>query len=272
MKSPEYPDLDFVRPASYDVGRPERIRVIVVHTTEGHEDDQAAESGAHYDGIRTDGTSAHYYHDPDSTVQCVLTTDRAHTARYHGNRIGIHHELCGSAKQSAVGWGDAASQAIIRRAAKQAARDAARWQIPIRRLTSAEVRNGALGFCGHNEITLAFPEDNGTHWDPGTSFPWPFFLSLVEQYTNGEDDMPSVEEIADAVKTAVVNRSGLTVGVALEDAAQTAPRVERIEAAVNTLVARPGQTVVLSPDQLGQLADAVVARLTATELVWKSAA
>jgi hypothetical protein len=247
MKSTEYPDLEWVAAKSFSPGRPERIRVIVVHTTEGHEDQRSAENGAHNDAVRTDGTSAHYFHDPDSTVQCVLTRDRAHSARAHGNMIGIHHELCGTAEQSASQWADAASQGIIRNAARQAARDAAKYGIPIRRLTSAEVRNGALGFCGHNEITSAFPEDRGTHWDPGTAFPWPLFLSLVEQYTNGEDDMPTPNEVAEAVW-----------------AAEVGPAANRVK--MSALLARaatpqPAPTVVLAPDQLDALADKVAAKL-----------
>lgn len=265
MKSAEYPDLDFVRPRSYTPGRPDRVRVIVIHTTEGHEDQYAAENGAHNDSTRVDGTSCHYFHDPDSTVQCVLTTDRAHSALPHGNAIGVHHELCGTAGQGAKGWADSASLAIIRRAAKQAARDATKYGIPVRRLTSAEVRNGALGFCGHNEITLAFPEDKGTHWDPGTDFPWAQFLSLVEMELNG--DTMSDAELISALLAREVNSHGLKVGVALEDASDAAAAATRIEAVLAQLVARPAvpapstTTVVLAPDQLEQLAAKVAAKL-----------
>jgi hypothetical protein len=269
MRSPEYPDLLFVPARSFDSGRPQRPRWIVVHTTEGHEGPEGAENGAHYDSTRTDGTSAHYHHDEDSTVQCVRTTDRAHSARAHGNLYGIHHECAGKAGQGKAGWADASSQGEIRNLAKQCARDARKWQIPIRRLTSAEVRNGALGFCGHNEITIAFPEDKGTHWDPGPDFPWAQFLSLVQQYTNGDDDdMPSAEDVADAVKTAVVNKHGLTVGIALERSVQAADHLDDF---ITRQAAQPAAVVVLAPDQLEQLADKVVTRLQASELVWKTA-
>lgn len=276
MKSSENPDLEFRPPASYTKGREDRVRVIVVHTTEGHEGTTAAEDGAAYDGRRTDGTSCHYFHDADSSVQCVLTTDTAHAARYHGNRIGSHHELCGTAGQGPKGWADPVSQATIRNGARIAARDARKYNIPVRRLTSAEVRGGALGFCGHNEITLAFPEDNGTHWDPGTDFPWAQFLSLVRDELEGKDDVSAAEVwntdgLIDNpawrpdAKTNLKITGRTAIGVAMEEA--HAARV-----AVTQLAARPvlPPVVLTEADRVG-IAALVVAELQRYELGWRVA-
>lgn len=196
-QSPEYPDLKWIPPRSWTAGRPAAPRVIVIHTTEGHEHFQAAEDGAAYDQRRTDGTSTHYFHDPDSTVQCVHTRDQAHTARRNGNRIGIQHELCGRAGQSDAQWDDPNSNAILRRAAAQAARDARKYGIPVVKLTPAQLRAGERGFVGHVDCTYAFPEDAGDHTDPGPRFPWAEFLALVRAEL--EDDMPTAEEVAAAV-------------------------------------------------------------------------
>lgn len=179
VQSPEYPDLLWIPPRSYTRGRPAPPRVIVIHTTEGHEHFDAAEDGALHNQRRTDGTSAHYFHDPNSTVQGVHTRDQAHTARRNGNRIGIHHECCGRAGQTDKQWDDANSNAIIRNAAKQSVRDAKKYGIPPVKLTPAQVRAGAKGFCGHVDITYAYPEDDGDHTDPGPRFPWAEFLALV---------------------------------------------------------------------------------------------
>lgn len=178
-QSPEYPDLKWVEPKSWTNANRTYVQLIVIHTTEGHERATSAEDGAAYDARRTDGTSTHYFHDQDSTVQCVRTNDQAHTARRQGNRRGIQHELCGRAGQSDEQWDDAASNGTLRRAAKQAARDVRKWNIPVRHLTVAQVRDGQKGFCGHYDITRAFPEDGGTHTDPGPNFPWTEFLNLV---------------------------------------------------------------------------------------------
>jgi len=60
-----------------------------------------------------------------------------------------------------------------------AARDVKKWNIPVRHLTVTEVRSGVKGFCGHVDITRAFPADGGTHTDPGPNFPWTRFLNMV---------------------------------------------------------------------------------------------
>ena len=177
--SPEYPDLPWMPPASWTNANRTSVQLIVIHTTEGSEGPASAEDGAAYDQRRTDGTSTHFFHDQDSTVQCVRTEDIAHAARHQGNLRGIQHELCGRAGQTAAQWNDTASQGTLRQAARQCARDARKWGIPVRHLTVAEVADGVKGFCGHYDITRAFPQDNGTHTDPGPDFPWSDFLDLV---------------------------------------------------------------------------------------------
>lgn len=185
-QSPEYPDLPWVQPRSWTNANRTSVQLVVVHTTEGAASAAAAEDGAAYDQRRTDGTSTHYFHDSTSTIQCVHTADEAHAARNQGNKRGVHHELC--TRAGSANWADAYHQAMLQRAAKQAARDAHKWKIPVRRLTAEQVADGVKGFCGHAEVTKAFPQDNGTHTDPGPGFPWPQFLDMVR--TEMEGDMP----------------------------------------------------------------------------------
>lgn len=185
--SPEFPDLPWVPPKSWTKGRPSggQPTLIVIHTTEGSEGLVSAENGASYDTRRTDGVSTHFFCDQDSTIQCVKTTDRAHTARLHGNDRGVHFELCGRAAQTPDQWHDAASAGTIRQAARIAARVARKHGIPVRRLTVEQVRAGMKGFCEHKTISDAWGETD--HQDPGKNYPWSEFLALVQEELGGTD-------------------------------------------------------------------------------------
>ncbi len=185
-QSTEYPDLLWMPPASWSNANRTSVQLIVIHDTEGSEHATSAEDGASYDQRRTDGTSTHYFHDTNSTVQCVRTEDIAYAARHEGNLRGIQHELCGTAGQGKAGWADAGSTSELRLAARQCARDAKKWNIPVRHLTVAQVAGGEKGFCGHADITKAFPQDNGTHTDPGPDFPWSQFLDMVRAELEGD--------------------------------------------------------------------------------------
>jgi N-acetyl-anhydromuramyl-L-alanine amidase AmpD len=190
-QSPEYPDLLWMQPKSWTDANRSAVQLIIIHTTEGSARGESAEDGASYDQRRTDGTSTHFFHDSNSTVQCVRTADQAHAARAQGNRRGIQHELC--TRAGSANWADAYHSAMLRRAAKQAARDAKKWNIPVRHLTVAQVADGAKGFCGHWDVTRAFPQDNGTHTDPGSGFPWTAFLDMVRDQLSTEDDVATFD-------------------------------------------------------------------------------
>jgi hypothetical protein len=233
-QSSEYPDLRWMPPKSWTNANRSSVQVVVIHATDGSEGATSAEDGASYDQRRTDGTSTHYFHDADSTIQCVLTADISHAAKANGNRIGIQHELCGRADQGAAGWADAASQGTIRQAARQVARDCAKWGIPVRRLTPAQVAAGAKGICGHVDITAAFPQDHGDHTDPGPTFPWTSFLALVQDFLNG-GNMAIDDVDLGKIWGYPVGKSGLTAVQTLQNTYGNSGNIAAIAAAVAAL-------------------------------------
>ena len=157
-------------------------RLIVLHTMENQEKPYAAENVALWFAGRAKDpaplASAHYNVDEDSIVQSVRETDRAwHAGPVNGFSIGIEH--AGYAKQTAVDWFDAPSQAILWRSARLASRLCRRYNIPIQRASEESIANRtAKGFCGHVDVSKAFKHKGG-HWDPGPNFPYDHYLELV---------------------------------------------------------------------------------------------
>ena len=204
-------------PRSYTTGRKTPVRLSVIHTTEGHAGADAAEVGPVIDKNRTDGTSTHCFHDNNSSTQEVLRKDTAHAAFFHGNTLGIQHENCGTATWTAAQWQGDYQQAMLRRCAAAVADDCRTYGLEPRRLSVAEVRRAYYGpapypkgICGHADITAAFPEDGGTHWDPGPNFPWTQFIGMVKEFLSGAgDDMTpaQAQQLTDvvAVVDAMVN-------------------------------------------------------------------
>lgn len=162
-----YSDLLFVH-ALGDGGLRPATTCVVVHATDNT---ASASAEASYARTRPDKTSAHFYVDDGQTIQALDTSHEAYGCLYHGNRISVQFELCGHSNQL--------SDATLRRAAPVVARVCREFGIPVRHLSADQVRAGVTGICGHDAITLAFPEDRGDHTDPGALFPWDRFISYV---------------------------------------------------------------------------------------------
>lgn len=188
MATPDVPVAKWVgHPKSFTSGRKShQPSVIVIHTTDGHEGPDDAENGAAYDKRRTDGTSTHYFVDSNSIVQEVEHKDESHAARTKGNDIGIQIEICGLAGQTSAQWEDAVSAATLENVAKLLVAIRRTGSYPLTRLSTSQLRSAwssgsPRGICGHIDITNAFPEDNGTHTDPGKNFPWSKLFNRVKQ-------------------------------------------------------------------------------------------
>lgn len=172
-------------PARYSGPRrlatPLTIRWIVIHTMEIDEKpDVAMGVAALFNGPHSPKASMHYCIDANEVVQTVPESVVAWCAP-GANRYGIHLEHAGWARQTGEEWDDAFTRAMLRRSASLARIIADRYEIPLVRLSPADLLEGKRGFCGHVDAANAFERTNPKrHWDPGPHFPWDHYLMLVQ--------------------------------------------------------------------------------------------
>ncbi len=167
---------EILSPNKYS-GRQSKVRLIVIHTMEVDENGaNVAESVARQFANPARKASAHICVDVDSEVRCVADADTAWAAP-GANADGLQIELAGRASQTTGDWADAASQAILERAAQRVAIWCRDHGIPVRQLSDAELAAGASGIIGHAAASRVYKKSS--HWDPGTSFPWESFLARV---------------------------------------------------------------------------------------------
>ena len=183
-------------PKSYTKGRVRKVQYVCLHYTAGHEGPTDAENGVSYDKRRTDGTSTHYFTDSlGPALQEVPDGDRSHCARYHGNEIGIHIEICGT-RQTREQWLDSVSKPTLETTAYLTAVLLKRHNLAFKLLTVAETRAAyynsvkPTGITDHSRVTQAYPEDNGDHMDVGTAFPWDVFLDMVSRWLDPNKPVP----------------------------------------------------------------------------------
>lgn len=172
---------DFIQARNYTQASRAALRLIVVHTMESPEKPGTARAVAQwFAGASAPQASAHACIDSAEIVLCVREKDVAWAAP-GANRDGYHIEHAGRAAQTEADWSDAPSVAILALSAAHAADVAHRYGIPAKRLTVAEVADGVTkGFCGHVDVTHAFPKLHGSHTDPGAGFPWDSYIEQVK--------------------------------------------------------------------------------------------
>jgi N-acetyl-anhydromuramyl-L-alanine amidase AmpD len=122
------------------------------------------------------GSSAHFNIDNNSVVQSVREQDVAWAAP-GCNHNGIQLEHAGYARQTFEDWHDEYSQAMLKLSAKLCARLCRNYGIPIRWLSSSDLKAGRRGITSHANVSMAFRRS--THWDPGPAFPFREYVQMV---------------------------------------------------------------------------------------------
>lgn len=168
-------------------GRQGKTPVFIgIHTMEAPEGPQTAESIANY--FKTVQASSHWCVDNNSRVRVVLDEDTAWTLPPVNNR-SLNIELAGYARQNAAEWMDPYSKDLLEIAAICAAEWVRKYNIPIRRLTDAQIARYEKGFVGHVDVNRVFK--SSSHWDPGPAFPWDYFLGRVRVHAGQAPAAPT---------------------------------------------------------------------------------
>jgi N-acetyl-anhydromuramyl-L-alanine amidase AmpD len=169
--------LAFMEAKHYRKGRLDKVRVLVIHTAETPESANMANSILSYCQRRTDKVSCHEAIDNRRAIAGVRPYDTAWTTGTI-NSYAYSYELAGRARQTREQWADAYSTKMLEIAAKRVALAAKCWDIPVRKLSPAELKAGKAGICGHVDATYAYQP--GGHTDPGPHFPWKKFIKMVQ--------------------------------------------------------------------------------------------
>lgn len=165
------------------------IRGIAVHTSEGGELTTSAEALSGFissprtyfpDGRIQNTASYHAISDTDR-ILIEVAENRVAYAAGGGNSDFLHICIPGRVSQTREQWLDANSRAHIRRVAEYICDKAPVYNIPLTKLTIAQVKAGARGYCGHNDISKAF--NKSTHTDPEPKFPWDVLASDIAELT-----------------------------------------------------------------------------------------
>lgn len=155
---------------------PGRIRLLVLHSTEG-------ETAAGAAGWFTQAASGGSTHAVVDDSECYRTLDEDvvpwGASGDRANEDGLHVEMAGYARWTRDEW--LSHRAEIEKAAAVVLDWARRYDVPLVFLTAADLRaqgGEARGITTHWEVTKAFDVEGG-HVDPGPEFPIDVFLRMI---------------------------------------------------------------------------------------------
>lgn len=173
-------------PDTWYPSRRDPLDVIVMHITAGLEDldgaDASAERTARYAATTTRKVSWHAGVDSDSFLHLLPASYTAwHCQGFNSESYGVE------ISKATTRWTGMPPAWVDRTLANTAALLAPivkQYDIPLRRLTRAQVLAGGRGFAAHADLD---PERRS---DPGADFPWARLFALIAEINNP----PSVQE------------------------------------------------------------------------------
>ena len=172
------------------------VRLIVLHTAEGAANYR--DLGAFFSNSAS-GVSSHVGIDDTSNEigEYVQPHGKAWTAA-NANPYSVQAELCAFAEWDNATW--QGHQQMLANTAAWIAEEAARFAIPIVKLTAGQAQGGASGVCQHVDLGAG----GGGHWDCGPGFP---IDQVIDMAANGgrpeDDDMPLSDADKDWISKAI---------------------------------------------------------------------
>lgn len=170
------PTLPYYGPVAHSSGTGNLpINRVVIHCTAGS-DAKGAQGTARYFRDPDAGGSAHYITDSDESIQCAHDNVVCWHAPPNPHSLGIEME-CSLASRGEGHWGRADHIAMMKRTALLTAQKCLQYNVPLVKLSPADLRAGERGICGHWDVTRAFGQSS--HTDPEAFFPWTVFMAWV---------------------------------------------------------------------------------------------
>jgi N-acetyl-anhydromuramyl-L-alanine amidase AmpD len=237
----------FVQARNYTPGRYKSVRLVVIHDMEAPKAGNTAEAVANYFANQypsgQTGSSAHWCIDNNSEVQCVRESDTAwHAPGMNADGIGLEH--AGYASERRANWTDAYSAATLQISAKRAAKICKTYGIPARHLSDNELAAGHAGFVGHVQGTHVY---GGSHVDPGPSFPWDVYMTMVQAELAALNKRPWLRSrLLAAAAAAAVSASVFGGVTSIADHRSPAPKPKPV-VVVHKPTPTPSKTVAKSP-------------------------
>lgn len=140
-----------------------KVRLIVIHTAEGAL--TIEELGNFFASSSSEVSSHTGIDDKDGVIgEYVQRSNKAWTAG-NANPVGVQAELCAFAGWSKAEWDKHPN--MLENCARWIAEEAAKFDIPITKLTDSQAQGSGRGVCQHENLGSW----GGGHWDCGGSFP-----------------------------------------------------------------------------------------------------
>jgi hypothetical protein len=153
----------------------------VLHTAEGA---TTIESLGSYFQNEANQVSSHVGIDDKKGVigEYVKRGSKAWTAA-NANPVAVQAELCGFAKWSSSEWHGKHST-MLDNAARWIAEEAAKFGVPITKLSSSQAQGSGRGVCQHSDLGSW----GGSHTDCGAGFPIDDVIKAAKNYASGGGD------------------------------------------------------------------------------------